>query len=108
MADMQQLMKMAEQMRSQMMEAQKKATAAKFDGEAGGGLVKVVVNGRNEVLELKIDPAAAEDLTLLEDLVRAAVNQATTKANDAVRGDFGNMAQGFGMDPSMLSGLFGG
>ncbi len=108
MVDMQQLMQMAGDMRGKMMEAQKKAAASKFEGEAGGGLVKVVVNGRNELLELNIDPTATEDIGLLEDLVRAAVNQANAKATEAVQGDFGSMAQGFGFDPSVLSGLFGG
>lgn len=80
--------KLAEMMRQaqQMQERMQAELAQKVvTGEAGGGMVKVVVNGMLEVKSVKIDVAAIDpkDPTLLEDLVRAAVSQAISAAEEA-------------------------
>ena len=76
------MMQKAQQMQDQMQQqlAQKLVT-----GEAGGGMVRVVVNGMLEVKSVKIEKAAIDpsDPTLLEDLVRAAVSQAISAAEEA-------------------------
>ncbi|MEZ4272864.1 MAG: YbaB/EbfC family nucleoid-associated protein [Myxococcota bacterium] len=102
--DMNQLMEMAKQMRGQLAEAQGEAAQRNFEGEAGGGMVKVKITGRHEVLEVKIDPSVVDpkEIRLLEDLLRAAVNQALSKAESGLKEQLGGLAQGFGLD---LSGL---
>ncbi len=103
--DINKIMQMAGQLQEQMGEAQEKAAKQKFDGEAGGGLVKLVMNGRHEIISLTIDPSLSSDLSLLEDLVRAASNDANRKVAEGMKGQLGGMAQGMGLDLSMLKNL---
>jgi nucleoid-associated protein EbfC len=91
------LANLAEMMRSpgKLREAMEKAAEAlgqlQVEGTAGGGVVSAKVNGRQEVLSLRIDPQllADGDAELLEDLVVAAVNQGLTKAREAALTGFG-------------------
>lgn len=110
--DLSEIMKMAGQLRQQLSEAQAEAQKLRVSGEAGGGLVRLVMNGRHEVVELHLDPSAVpglggDDLALLEDLLRAAVNQASARVADELQQRLGGMAQGLGIDPSVF-GLGGG
>ena len=107
--DISQIMQMAGQLRSQMMDAQATAQNERHVGEAGGGLVKVVMNGRYEVLEVSIDPKAMrpDDRTLVEDMMRAAFNQAATKAGANLQTRVVDFARQMGLDPSMLGGVKG-
>lgn len=70
------------------------AQALRVEGTAGGGLVRVVVNGEFEVLECHLAPGAMEDRELLEDLVRAATNEATRQARAQLGSTMGAMAGG--------------
>ncbi len=91
----------------QAQEVQKKIEAVQneledliIDAEAGGGLVKVVVNGKQELLELKIQPEALEeDVEMLEDLIISAVNMGMRKSQEESQSRM-NMATG-----NMLSGM---
>ncbi len=71
------------------------------EADAGGGAVKARMNGKKELLSLTIAPsaatAAAEDLTLLEDLVVAAVNACARKADEASRSNTASMLGGLGL-----------
>lgn len=96
--DLSNLMQMANQLREQLTQAQSKAGEQLVTTEAGGGMVRVVMNGRHELVELKIDAAAAKDLHLLEDLVRAAVNQASARVGEALKNQMGDVAQSMGVD----------
>jgi hypothetical protein len=94
--------KLAEMMRQaqQMQERLQQELAGKaVTGEAGGGLVRVVMNGLLEVKSVKIDPAAIDpkDPTLLEDLVRAAVAQAVEQAEGLRMEQTRQMAGGLGI-----------
>jgi DNA-binding YbaB/EbfC family protein len=82
-ANMQQLMKQAQAMQQKMLEAQQEVERAEAEGEAGGGLVKVVVNGNKVLQSIKIDPKACDpqDTEMLEDLITAALNDAYSKAD---------------------------
>lgn len=102
--DFNQLMQMAQQLRDQMTSAQGELANIKVTGEAGGGLVGVTMTGRHEVLEVKIDPKVVDpnDVRMLEDLVRAAINDASTKVGEALKSRMGSLAQGFGIDLSSL------
>lgn len=101
--DINDLMKAAQGFRSQLESAKEQAESLRVNGESGGGMVRVVMNGRYEVVELTIDPKALEDdRKLVEDLTRAAVNQASAAVGEALQGSLGSMAQGLGIDLSQL------
>ena len=103
--DMNNLMQMANQLREKMASAQGEAEKVRVIGESGGGMVRVVMNGNHQVVELKIDPKAlssADDLPLIEDLVRAAINTTSAQVGVALKSRLGNLAQDFGVDMSEL------
>ena len=105
--DMSQLMQMAGQLKEQLGQAQQKARAEKATGEAGGGLVKVEVNGEHRLTAVHLDATllTADGKELLEDLITAATNQALAKVAQAVQDSVGSLAQSMGIDPSTLAGL---
>ncbi len=83
--DIQYLMRQAKKLEKAMADAREKLTELSVEAEAGGGLVKVQLNGKCEVTRLAIDPKAVDvaDLSMLEDLVVAAVNAGVEKARVA-------------------------
>ncbi len=92
---MQEMMQQAQQMQEQM-EARLEATVV--EATSGGGVVTVRMNGRKEVLRLKIQPTAVgsvgSDLELLEDLITAAINEAGRRADDAIKSSMAGMMGG--------------
>ena len=72
------IMKQAQQMQRRMAELQEELGKKQVEASAGGGMVTAVVSGKQQLLDLKIDPAAVdpEDVEMLQDLVTAAVNEA--------------------------------
>ncbi len=78
------LMKQMQAMQSKMEQIQEELAEKTVEGSSGGGMVKVVANGKQEILEIKIDPEVVnpDDVEMLEELVLAAVNQAKEKANE--------------------------
>lgn len=86
----------------QMQKAQADAQAAEFDGQAGGGLVKARVNGKNELLALTITDEAYEDREFLEDLIIAAVNDGVRKAETNTREKMAALTAGLPIPPGML------
>jgi DNA-binding YbaB/EbfC family protein len=79
------MLKQAKALQENMQKIQEELAAQRFEGDAGAGMVRAEVNGKMELLRVKIDPAAVRDLELLEDLVVAAVSAATAKAQDAAK-----------------------
>ena len=108
MIDLGNLMKMAGQFRAQMAQAQEETGRLRYTGEAGAGLVRVVMSGRYEAVEVHIDPkiATTGEVGLLEDLVRAAINQAAARVMEGQKNNLTEFARRFGIDAS-LSSLFG-
>ena len=102
--DLANIMELAKSVKEQLDNAQRESANLRVRGEAGGGLVAVVVNGRYEVLEVHIDPKAVDpsDLKLLEDLVRAATNQALANVGEALKSRVGSLASGLGFDLGSL------
>jgi DNA-binding YbaB/EbfC family protein len=100
--DMQQLLAAAQQMQSQLVTAQQELADAEVEGSAGGGLVKAVVNGQGELVDLTIaaaaiDPADPEDSAqTLADLVLAAVRDAYRAVGDLQQEKMGPFAAGIG------------
>ncbi|MDK2960207.1 MAG: nucleoid-associated protein EbfC [Bacillota bacterium] len=86
MANMNKLLKQAQKLQAEMARVQEEMAAKTVEAAAGGGAVTVTVNGRPEVVAVKIDPAAVdpEDLEMLQDLIVAATNEALRKAQEMV------------------------
>lgn len=81
MPDFSQIMKQAQQMQAKLQEEQEKLSQMEVTGTAGGGLVQITLTGKNRVRSVKIDPSliAPEDVSVLEDLLAAAFNDALSK-----------------------------
>src|SRR6476620_643429 len=86
------LMRNLPKLREQMEQFQRKLGEIVAEGDAGAGMVKVKCNGRMEILSVAITDEASKDRELLEDLIRAAVNQALTKAKVLVGEETNKMA----------------
>ena len=82
--NMQQLARQAQKLQQQMTKMQEELEAREFEAAAGGGMVTVKVNGRKELLSVEIKPEAVDpdDVEMLEDLIAAAFNAATEKADE--------------------------
>lgn len=80
--DMNRILKQAQEMQNQMMEAQESLKDEEVEASAGGGMVKVKISGDLEIREVTIDPDAVdpEDVDMLSDMVQAAVNEAIRSA----------------------------
>ena len=85
--NVQQLMKQAQKMEADLKEAQSKAKAMTAEATAGGGMVKVVANGENQLVSIYIDKEVVNpnDVEMLQDLFMAASNEALRKVNDSVQ-----------------------
>jgi DNA-binding YbaB/EbfC family protein len=88
--NIQQIMKQAQQMQEQL---HKQMAEVRVEGNAGGGMVTVVVNGAKQVQSLKIDPevVSKEDVEMLQDMIVAAINDAQRKADEAMEKKVGGM-----------------
>jgi DNA-binding YbaB/EbfC family protein len=99
--DISQLGKMLEQAQQVKSQMDEKLAATIVEASSGGGAVTVRMNGKRELLKLTIAPsaasAAAGDITLLEDLILAAVNQASQKADEAAQSSAAGMLGGLGL-----------
>ena len=96
------LMRQAQQMQADMQKAQAELATLEVTGEAGGGTVRVVMNGRHELGRVSIDPAVAgDDRELLEDLVVVAVNDAVRKIEAQTQQRFAGMLGGMQLPPGL-------
>jgi DNA-binding YbaB/EbfC family protein len=97
------LMKNLPKIREEMSKLQGKMSQITAEGDAGGGMVKVRVNGHLEVTKCVISDEALKggDKELLEDLIVGAVNQAVKKAREQVAEETAKMASGFGLPPGL-------
>lgn len=94
------LMKQAEQMQANMQKMQEDLAKAEVKGEAGAGLVSVVMTGRHDVKRVSIDDSLlTEDKEMLEDLLAAAVNDAVRKIEQQNRDQMAKMTAGMGIPP---------
>ncbi len=97
--NMSNLMKQAQELQSKMAKLQEELESRTLEASAGGGMVTVVVNGRQEVLSIKIDPEVIDpqDVEMLQDLVLAAVNDGLARAKDMVNQEMGNLTKGLNL-----------
>ena len=91
--NMNNMMKQMQKMQKKMEEIQAKIDAEEIEATAGGGAIKVVVNGKKEVLSIDIDKDVVdpEDVEMLQDLIVAAVNEALKKAEEDTNNSMGKL-----------------
>lgn len=96
--NMNNLMKQAQKMQKQMLEAQEAMGEKTLEVTAGGGAIKIVINGKKEIQELKISPEVvdADDVEMLEDLVLSAVNEAVRQAEEMYTSEINKITGGAG------------
>ncbi|MDT8386235.1 MAG: YbaB/EbfC family nucleoid-associated protein [Thiogranum sp.] len=94
------LMKQAQQMQADMQKAQEELARLEVTGEAGGGMVKVTMTGRHEARRVEIDPTLfGDDREMLEDLLAAAINDASHKVESATQERMSGMTTGLNLPP---------
>ena len=111
MFDMMKMMGKVKEMQARLKEAQDNLTNVKVTADSGGGMVKVTVNGKKQVMAIDIDPVILrqEDKTLVQDLVVAAINKATEEAEILAKEELRKSTDGIlpnipGMDLSSMMG----
>ena len=97
--NMQAMMKQAQQMQEKL---QEEIAKIRVEASAGGGMVSVKMDGHKNVLGVKIDPEAAGDVEMLQDMVTAACNEAAKKVDDESKQKMGGMLGGMGLPPGMF------
>lgn len=101
--DFQKMMQQAQQMQFKMQEMQEKLGDIDVEGEAGGGMVRVLLSCRGEMQDMYIDPKAiqqaGEDKEMLEDLIIAAVNNANENKDAKIKEETQKMLQEMGLPP---------
>ena len=96
------LMRQAQQMKETMKKAQAELATLEVTGEAGGGMVKVVLNGQHEAKRVMIDPRLmTEDKDMLEDLLVAAWNDAVRKIAASTQEKYSGLMSGMNLPPGM-------
>ncbi len=97
------LMKEAQKMQQRMQEAQQQLTELVVNGESGGGMVRVKMNGRHDVLEVKVNPSLIEEeIEMLEDLFAAAVNDAVRKIEKASKEKIAQLTAGLNIPTDFM------
>ncbi len=94
------LMKQAQKMQEDLQKTQERLAQEEVTGEAGGGMVKVVMNGRHEVRRVTIEESLmGDDKEMLEDLVAAAVNDAAHRVAEKMKESMSGLTSGLGLPP---------
>ena len=90
------MMKQVQKMQKKMMELQGELEQQRVEGTAGGGMITVVANGRQDILEIKIQPDVVDpdDVEMLEDLILAAIHQAQQRAQEMMNKEMGQITGG--------------
>jgi len=93
------LLKQVQKVQKQIEEYQEKLTQRTFEASAGGGAVTAVVNGKKQLVEIKIKKEVVdpEDIEMLQDLIIAAVNEAANKAEETITNEMANLTGGLQM-----------
>lgn len=107
--DMNALLKQAQQMQAQMLEAQESLKDESIEASAGGGMVKITISGDLQIQSVQIDPEAIdpEEADLLSEMVQAAVNEAIRSAQELQNSKMGGIAGGLGGPGGGIPGLPG-
>ena len=97
------LLKQAQQMQAKMTTLQKELETRELETSSGGGMVKIKINGKQEILELNLNPECVDpnDLEMLEELIKTGINQAVKESQDMVSSAMGKITGGIN-----IPGLF--
>jgi len=95
------MMKQAQELQKKMAEAQKKVESLEAEGTSGGGLIKIIIDGKNNVRSVKIDESliSKEDIEILEDLILAAFNDGKEKIQKKISDEMGSITGGLQLPP---------
>lgn len=93
------LVQQAQKMQEEMERAKRELAKLEVTGEAGGGLVKVTMNGRHEARKIAIDPSLLEDVEMLEDILTAAINDAVNRLAEANEQKMSDLTSGMPLPP---------
>ena len=99
------LFKQARSFQENMQKMQETLAQQRYEADAGAGMVTATVDGKGELIRIKIDPKAVSDVELLEDMVPAAVTSATRKAQEGMKAEMARLTAG--LDLGSLGGLLG-
>lgn len=101
-----QMMQQAQKMQENLKRAQDEIARMEITGESGAGMVKVTIDGRHQARKVQINPAAmSEDKEFLEDLIAAAINDATQKLEAATKDKMASATAGMQLPPGLNLGL---
>lgn len=95
----QKMMQQAQEMQNKLRE---EIAKIQVEASTGGGMVSVKMDGQKQVLSVKIEPDAAEDVEMLQDMIRGAVNEAGKRVDDESQGKMRGMLGGMGLPPGMF------
>lgn len=106
--NMQSMLKQAQKMQEDMAALQEDLDAREYEVAAGGGAVKIKINGKLEVSGVEIDPDVVDpdDVETLQDILTAAMNEAIRKVNDTNNEEMGKITGSLNMDGLGMPGLF--
>ena len=97
------ILKQAQQMHTKIAQLQEEMAAKTVEGSSGGGMVNIVMNGKQEIVSVRIDPEVVnrEDVEMLQDLIVAAVNEAIRKSHEMMQEEMKQITGGLS-----IPGLF--
>ncbi len=104
--DIANLLKSAKEIQGKVAEMQAELANRRYEADAGGGMVRVTVDGKCTLVDIKIDPKALDDVELLEDLVKGAVCAAVQKSQEAMKTEMAGLTGGLNLPG--LSEMLGG
>jgi DNA-binding YbaB/EbfC family protein len=96
------MLRQVQQMQDRMSKVQEELETETVEASAGGGAVRVVASGTQKLMSVTIDPDAASDTEMLQDLVVAAVNEAMEKSKQLAASKMQSVASGLGLPPGLL------
>ena len=96
------MMRQVQQMQEKMNKVQAELETETVEATAGGGAVRVVATGAQKLVSVTVDPAAAADIEMLQDLVIAAVNEAMEKSKQLATSRLQAVASGLGLPPGLM------
>ncbi len=102
MKDPMKMLRQVQQMQDKMSRVQAELETETVEASAGGGAVRVVASGTQKLVSVTIDPEAAADTEMLQDLVVAAVNEAMEKSKQLAASKMQSVASGLGLPPGLL------
>jgi nucleoid-associated protein EbfC len=102
MKDPMKMLRQVQQMQDRMQKMQKELETETVEASAGGGAVTVIATGTQKVVSVRIDPDAAGDPEMLQDLIVAAVNEAMEKSKELAATRMQSMAAGLGLPPGLV------